>query len=75
MTDVSVFHNLCRSPGPYGLVYYNALFMVLPTGLLCLSSGELVDVLDFPLLNDPTFLLQLLASCVMGFLLVGFIRR
>ena len=64
--------HIYRTPGPYGLVYFNALFMVLPTGLLCLSSGELVETLDFPLLRDPIFLVHLLASCVMGFLLVGY---
>ena len=29
--------------GKYGIVYYNALFMVLPTALLCVQSGELVE--------------------------------
>ena len=57
--------------GKYGIVYYNALFMVVPTSLLCIQSGELVESLEFPRLSDPVFLAQLLLSCVLGFLLVG----
>ena len=56
--------------GKYGIVYYNALFMVLPTALLCVQSGELVESFHFEGLSDPVFLLQLSFSCVLGFLLV-----
>ena len=59
--------------GKYGIVYYNALFMVVPTSLLCIQSGELVESLEFSGLSDPVFLAQLLLSCVLGFLLVGII--
>ena len=57
--------------GKYGIVYYNALFMVVPTSLLCIQSGELVESLEFSGLSDPVFVAQLLLSCVLGFLLVG----
>ena len=59
--------------GKYGIVYYNALFMVVPTSLLCIQSGELVESFEFSGFSDPFFLVQLLLSCVLGFLLVSMV--
>ena len=59
--------------GKYGIVYYNALFMVVPTSLLCIQSGELVESFEFSGFSDPFFLVQILLSCVLGFLLVSMV--
>ncbi|XP_059146839.1 nucleotide sugar transporter SLC35D1-like isoform X2 [Physella acuta] len=55
--------------GKYGLLYYNSLFMFLPTFMLCMYSGELVEAMMFTEWADPVFLLYFALSCLMGFVL------
>ncbi|XP_025109699.1 UDP-sugar transporter UST74c-like isoform X3 [Pomacea canaliculata] len=55
--------------GKYGLLFYNSLFM-LPFALtLAFVTGELETLVDFPSWTDPVFLMDLLLSCFMGFIL------
>ena len=56
--------------GKYGLLYYNALIMLLPTCLLAWYSGELESAIAFNQWNNPFFVLQFGTSCVMGFVLM-----
>lgn len=55
--------------GKYGLTYYNALFMVIPSFLFAFSLGEIDRALEFPDWGNMMFLCQFLLSCIMGFIL------
>lgn len=55
--------------GKYGLIYYNSLFMVLPTIGCAWWTGDMGLAFDFPHWTNWMFLLQFILSCFLGFVL------
>lgn len=56
--------------GKHGLMFYNALFMIVPAVILAWVTGDLDRASAFTGWNDIFFLAQFSASCVMGCLLM-----
>ncbi|XP_047105421.1 UDP-sugar transporter UST74c isoform X1 [Schistocerca piceifrons] len=55
--------------GKYGLMFYNSLFMLPPATVFAWATGELDRAIAFSDWDQPLFLVQFAASCVMGFVL------
>ncbi|XP_048360099.1 UDP-N-acetylglucosamine/UDP-glucose/GDP-mannose transporter isoform X1 [Sphaerodactylus townsendi] len=56
--------------GKYGVIFYNACFMVIPTILVSFFTGDLQQVTDFKQWTNVLFICQFLLSCILGFLLM-----
>lgn len=56
--------------GKYGLLFYNALFMLPPLLVVSIATGDLERSLVFPGWSDLVFVGYFTASCFMGFALM-----
>ncbi|XP_053264265.1 UDP-N-acetylglucosamine/UDP-glucose/GDP-mannose transporter isoform X5 [Podarcis raffonei] len=56
--------------GKYGVIFYNACFMVIPTVLISFFSGDFQQATNFKEWTNVLFIFQFLLSCVLGFLLM-----
>ncbi|XP_054716546.1 UDP-N-acetylglucosamine/UDP-glucose/GDP-mannose transporter-like [Uloborus diversus] len=59
-----------RDFGKYGLLFYNAFFMILPLSALWWYSGEIEKTFAFTKWLDWMFMSSFLMSCFMGFILM-----
>ncbi|KAG7265124.1 hypothetical protein CRUP_032124, partial [Coryphaenoides rupestris] len=56
--------------GKYGVMFYNALFIVIPTVLASVLTGDLDKAMAFENWATTTFTFCFLMSCIMGFVLM-----
>ncbi|XP_067600935.1 nucleotide sugar transporter SLC35D2 isoform X4 [Pseudorca crassidens] len=56
--------------GKYGVLFYNACFMIIPTLILSVSTGDLRQATEFNQWKNVLFIIQFLLSCFLGFLLM-----
>ncbi|KAJ8380833.1 hypothetical protein SKAU_G00016110 [Synaphobranchus kaupii] len=55
--------------GKYGLMFYNACTIIIPTLLLSFCTGDLLKAITFEDWMTFTFIFYFLVSCIMGFVL------
>ncbi|XP_045636811.1 UDP-N-acetylglucosamine/UDP-glucose/GDP-mannose transporter isoform X2 [Ursus americanus] len=56
--------------GKYGVLFYNACFMIIPTLVISVSTGDLRQATEFSEWKNVLFIIQFLLSCFLGFLLM-----
>ncbi|XP_059729222.1 nucleotide sugar transporter SLC35D2 isoform X2 [Haemorhous mexicanus] len=56
--------------GKYGVLFYNACFMVIPTVIISFSTGDLQQATHFQHWTNFLFVFQFIVSCLLGFLLM-----
>ncbi|XP_036760300.2 UDP-N-acetylglucosamine/UDP-glucose/GDP-mannose transporter isoform X3 [Manis pentadactyla] len=56
--------------GKYGVLFYNACFMIIPTLIISVSTGDLQQATEFSQWKNVLFIIQFLLSCFLGFLLM-----
>ncbi|KAM4807988.1 nucleotide sugar transporter SLC35D2 [Rhinophrynus dorsalis] len=56
--------------GKYGVLFYNASFMIIPTFLFTLWSGDFEQAVHFSEWTNIAFTLQFILACMMGFILL-----
>ncbi|XP_042643616.1 UDP-N-acetylglucosamine/UDP-glucose/GDP-mannose transporter isoform X2 [Tyto alba] len=56
--------------GKYGVLFYNACFMVVPTVILSFSTGDFQQATHFQHWTNFLFVFQFILSCLLGFLLM-----
>ncbi|XP_072690619.1 nucleotide sugar transporter SLC35D2 isoform X7 [Canis lupus baileyi] len=56
--------------GKYGVLFYNACFMIIPTLIISVSTGDLRQATEFNEWKNVLFIIQFLLSCFLGFLLM-----
>ncbi|XP_043831246.1 UDP-N-acetylglucosamine/UDP-glucose/GDP-mannose transporter isoform X2 [Dromiciops gliroides] len=56
--------------GKYGVLFYNACFMIIPTFVISISTGDLQQATEFSQWRNILFIIQFLLSCFLGFLLM-----
>ncbi|XP_015681734.1 UDP-N-acetylglucosamine/UDP-glucose/GDP-mannose transporter, partial [Protobothrops mucrosquamatus] len=52
--------------GRYGVIFYNACFMIIPTVLISFFTGDFQQATDFQQWTNILFIFQFLLSCVLG---------
>lgn len=56
--------------GKYGLLFYNALFMIVPLFILTLYNGDFEKTIRFTGWTNILFIISFILSCIMGFFLM-----
>ncbi|XP_006517437.1 nucleotide sugar transporter SLC35D2 isoform X4 [Mus musculus] len=56
--------------GKYGVLFYNACFMLIPTVIISVSTGDFQQATEFRHWKNVLFIIQFLLSCLLGFLLM-----
>lgn len=56
--------------GKYGVLFYNACFMVIPTVIISFSTGDFQQATHFQQWTNFLFVFQFILSCLLGFLLM-----